>query len=148
MLLPTSQYIVYNNGIEFKFHFKTLCDSYGFKCKLTSVKNSQAVAILERVHQTIMGMLRNAEIDIADTVSESDIVDFLTNAAWAICFTYLMLLKASPGTAIFGMDMLLDILFIDNWNKIGNYKQLQTDRDTRHEKRHVLTGITKMVIQY
>ncbi len=30
----------------------------------------------------IMGMLRTADIDVADTVSESDKADFLTNAAW------------------------------------------------------------------
>ena len=85
---PCSQYIVYHNGSEFKLHFETLCDSYGLKHKPTSVKNPQANAILECVHQTIMGMLHTAEIDMADTVRESDIADFLTNAAWAIHSTY------------------------------------------------------------
>ena len=47
---PRSQYIVYDNGSEFKLHFETLCDSYGLKRKPTSVKNPQANAILERVH--------------------------------------------------------------------------------------------------
>jgi hypothetical protein len=42
-------------------------------------------AILEWVHQTIMAMLGTADLDMADTVSESDIADFLTNAAWAVC---------------------------------------------------------------
>ena len=120
---PRSQYIVYDNGSEFKLHFETLCDSYGLKRKPTSVRNPQANAILERVHQTIMGMLRTAEIDMADTVSESDIADFLTNAAWAIRSTYHTVLKASPGAAIFGRDMLFDIPFIADWNKIGDYRQ-------------------------
>jgi hypothetical protein len=57
-------------------------------CKPTSVKKPQANAILERMHQTIMGMLRTAEIDMTNTVSESDITDFLTNAAWAVRSTY------------------------------------------------------------
>ncbi len=57
---PHSQYIVYDNGSEFKLHFKTLCNSYGLKRKPTSVKNPQANAILERVHQTVMGMLCTA----------------------------------------------------------------------------------------
>ena len=80
-----------------------------------------------------MGMLRTAEINMADTVSESDIADFLTNAAWAVCSTYLTVLKASPGAAIFGRDMLFDIPFIADWNKIGYYRQHQTHCNTRHE---------------
>ena len=71
------------------------------------------------MHQTIMGMLQTAEIDMANTVSESDIADFLTTAAWAVGSTYHMVLKASPGVAIFGRDMLFDIPFIADWNKIG-----------------------------
>jgi hypothetical protein len=132
---PRSQYIVYDNGSEFKLHFETLCDSYGLKRKPTSVKNPQANAILERVHQTIMGMLRTAEIDMADTISESDIADFLTNAAWAVRSTYHTVLKASPGAAIFGRDMLFDIPFIADWNKIGEHRQRQTDRNTRRENK-------------
>jgi hypothetical protein len=50
---PHSQYIIYNNGSAFKLQFETLCDSYGLKHKPTSVKNPQANAILECVHQTI-----------------------------------------------------------------------------------------------
>ena len=85
-----------------------------------------------------MGMLVTAEIDMADTVSESDIADFLTNAAWAVRSTYHTVLKASPGAAIFGRDMLFDIPFIADWNKIGDYRQCQTDRNTRREnKTHV-----------
>ena len=100
------------------------------KRKPTSVKNPQANAILERVHQTITGMLRTAEIIMADTVSESDIADFLTNATCAIRSTYHTVLKASPGAAIFGRDMLFDIPFIADWNKIGDYRQRQTDHNT------------------
>jgi hypothetical protein len=68
----------------------------------TSVRNSQANGIFKRVNQTIMGMLHIAEIDMATTVSENDIADFLTYAAWAVCSTYHAVLKVFPGTAIFG----------------------------------------------
>ena len=61
-----SQCIVYDNGSEFKLHFKTLCESHGLKCKPTSVKNPQAKDILKQVHQTIMAMLHTAELDMAD----------------------------------------------------------------------------------
>jgi hypothetical protein len=82
-----------------------------------------------------MMMLRTAEIDMATSVAPSNIVRFLTNAAWAICSTYHTVLKASPGAAIFGRDMLFDIPYIADWNNIGDYRQYQTDLDlnTQHE---------------
>ena len=59
-----------------------------------------------------MRMLHTDEINKANIVGESDIADFFINAAWAICSTYHSVLKASPGAAIFGRDMLVDIYFI------------------------------------
>ncbi|KAL7425678.1 hypothetical protein ACHAXM_000119, partial [Skeletonema potamos] len=130
---PRCRNIIYDNGSEFKLHFETLCDSYGLKRKPTSIKNPQANAILERVHQVLMTMARTAELDMADTVEPSDVADFLTNAAWAIRSTYHTVLKASPGAAIFGRDMLFDIPFLADWNKIGEYRQHQTDQNTERE---------------
>ena len=62
---PRCQYIIYDNGSEFKLHFEALCESFGIKRKPTSVKNPQANAILEWVHQVISTMLRTAELDMA-----------------------------------------------------------------------------------
>jgi hypothetical protein len=59
-----------------------------------------------------MAMLHTADIDMTDTVNESDIADFLTNAAWAVRSTYHTVLETSPGSAIFGRDMLFDVLFL------------------------------------
>ena len=67
-----------------------------------------------------MAILRTAEIDMADTLTESDIADFLTNAAWAVCSTYHTLSKTWPGAAIFGQDMLFEIPFLADWLKIGD----------------------------
>ncbi len=75
-------------------------------------------------------MLRTAELDIAETVTPNDVNVFLDNAAWAICSTYHTFLKASPGAATFGCNMLFDIPFIANWNKIGDYRQHQIDLNT------------------
>jgi hypothetical protein len=75
-------------------------------------------------------MLHTAEIDMADSVTPDDVDVFLNNVAWAICSTYHTVLKASPGAAIFRRDMLFDIPFIANWNKIGDYRQHQIDLST------------------
>ena len=57
-------------------------------------------AILQCMHQIITAMLLTSEIDMADTVNESHISAFLTNAAWAVHSTYHTVLKTSPGAAI------------------------------------------------
>jgi len=69
-----------------------------------------------------------AELDIADSVYPADINTFIDNTVWDIRSTYHTVLKASPGAAIIGQDMLFDIPFVADWHKIGDYSQRQTDR--------------------
>jgi hypothetical protein len=59
-----------------------------------------------------MAMVCTSEIDMADSVAPSDIDAVITNPSWAIFSTYHTVLKAFPGAAIFGRDMLFDIPFI------------------------------------
>jgi len=120
---PCCKEIIYDNGCEFKLHFRNLCDTYGLKRKPTTSNNPQENAILERVHQVIMGMLRTAEIDMTNTISEKDVSNFLDDASWAVRTTHHTVLKALPGAAIFGRDMLFDIPFVDDCHKIGDYRQ-------------------------
>jgi hypothetical protein len=94
--------MIYDNGSEFKLHFRSLCDTYGIKRKPTSVKNPQANAILEHIHAVLGKMLRTSKLDMAETVKASDINVFLSDATWAVRSTYHTVLKASPGAAIFG----------------------------------------------
>ncbi len=75
-------------------------------------------------------MLRTAKLDMAELVNASDIDIFLADAAWAIRSTHHTVLKASPGAAIFGQDMLFDIPFIADWKTIGEHRQRLTDRNT------------------
>ena len=49
------------------------------------------------------------------------------------CTTYYTVLNTSPGAAIFGQDMLFDIPFIADWQKIGEYRQRLTDRSNARE---------------
>jgi hypothetical protein len=60
---------------------------------------------------------------MAEMVKASDIDVFLSDTAWAVHSTYHTVLKASPGAAIFGQDKLFDILFIADWQKIGEHRQ-------------------------
>ena len=80
-----------------------------------------------------MTMLCKADIDMADTVAEIDIADFLTNSAWVVCSTYHIVLKTSPGRAIFEINILFEIPFLADWSKIGEYIQKQTDNNMDRE---------------
>ncbi len=56
-------------------------------------------------------------------------------------------LKASPGTAIIERDMLVDIPFIAEWKKIGEYRQ-PTDRNVDREKESRIDYDNKVVTKY
>ena len=75
------------------------------------------------------------EIDMAESVEPVDIDTNIDNAAWAIRSTYDTVLKASPGEAIFGPDMLFGVSFVADWKKIGDYRQHQTNHSNRHENK-------------
>jgi hypothetical protein len=70
---------------------------------------------------------------MANSVTPDDVDVFLDNAAWAICSTYHMVLKASPGAAIFGRDMLFNIPFVAEWHKIGEQRQSLTNRGNQRK---------------
>ncbi len=77
--------------------------------------------------------MRTSELDMADSVEPADIDAFIDTVTWAICSTYHTVLKASPGAAIYGQDMLFNILFVADWKQIGDYRQHQTDCSNKRE---------------
>ncbi len=145
---PRCCYIIYDIGSEFKLNFEYLCITYGIKHKPTTVKNPQANAILELLHQVLAQLLCTAELDMAKTVTPDDVNVFLDNAAWAICSTYHTVLKTAPGAAIFGRNMHFNILFIANWNKIGDCRQYQTDLNTAHKNSKRVDYDYKLAIRF
>ncbi len=90
-------------------------------------------AIVERIQKVFTNMLRTAKLDMAKSINASDIDIFLADAPWAICSTHHTVLKASPGAAIFGQDMLFDIPFIADWKIIVDHRQRLTDLNTARE---------------
>ncbi len=70
---------------------------------------------------------------MVNSVTLNDVNVFLDNAACAICSTYHTVLKAFPGAAIFGRDILFDILFVAYWHEIGEQRQSLTNRGNQRE---------------
>ncbi len=132
---PRWGYMIYNNGSKFKLHFQSLCNTYGIKHQLTSVKNPQANAILERIHAVLGKMLHTSKLNMAEMVKGSDIDILLSDTAWAVCSSYHTVLKVSPGAAIFGRDMLFAIPFIADWQKIGEHRQRLSNLNNARENK-------------
>lgn len=132
---PRPRYVVCDNGSEFKLHLKELCREYSMKRRPTTSKNPQANAILERIHAVFGDMLRTSGINNSEELDEHQIDQFISNAAWAIRSTYHTVLKATPGEAIFGRDMLFDIPYIADWDEIGRRRQERVDKDNARENR-------------
>jgi hypothetical protein len=80
-------------------------------------------------------MLHTSKLDMARTEKASDTDVFLSDAAWAVCSTYHTVLKASQGAAIFGREMLFDVPFIADWQKIGDHRQQLTDFNNARENK-------------
>ncbi len=78
--------------------------------------------------------MRTSEIDMAESVEPADIDTFIDNAAQAIRSTYHTVLKASPGAAIFGCNMLFNVPFIAGWKLIGDNRQRRTDHNNNNNK--------------
>ncbi len=84
---PPCNNVVFDNGSKFKMYFRQIVESYKVEKKPTTIKNTQANSILERVHQGFGNMLFTSELDMADSVNTDSVSNFLDNTAWAVCLT-------------------------------------------------------------
>jgi len=105
---------------------KVTCDNNYTKDAVTTFDKSSA-QISNLVYKTSFSRYSLCRYIIYDNGSK------LNFTSVPICSTYHTVVKASPGAAIFGRDMLFDIPFIADWKKIGEHRQLLTDRNTSRE---------------
>jgi hypothetical protein len=93
-------------------------------------------------------MLRTSKLNVAKTITPDDVDVFIDNAAWAICSTYHKVLKASPGEAIFGCNMLFNIPFIAGWIKLETTGNINLILTRRAEIASKLIMITNLAIRF
>ena len=101
--------VIYNTGSKFTLFFGNLCNSFRSIRKPTTIMNPQANASLEIIHQVVTHMVRTSKLDMQDTCTPYMINKFIANVGWAIRLPHHTVLGTTPGTAIFGRDMLFDI---------------------------------------
>ena len=117
-------------GQDFKH---MLVHDYGIKRKPITVRNPQANAIVERIHQVIANMVRTFELETNYLDVENPWKGVLSATAFAIRSTYHTTLKKSPGQLVFGRDMIFNISHVANWELIHQNKQKLIGKNKKEE---------------
>jgi transposase InsO family protein len=129
---PRPLFCTYDQGGEFiGFHFQRMLQRHNIHGRPTSSKNPQANAICERMHQTIGNTLRaminlNPPIGINNAAQMIDAA--LAKCVFATRAALHSALQASPGSLVFGRDMILDIPVIADWEFIREHRQQLIDQ--------------------
>jgi transposase InsO family protein len=128
---------IHDNGPEFLGPEFQLClHVNGIKDVPTTVKNPQANAICERIHQVVGNNIRTLiHATPPENVQEAnDIVDTcLASAAYASRATIHHTLQTTPGSLVFHRDMVLPIQTFSDWNLLQQRKQRLIDDNARRE---------------
>ena len=114
--------------------FRTMLkEDYGIKQKPISVRNPQANAIVERIHQVIGNMVRTFELETTEINEDEPWKGILSAVAFAVRSTLHSTLKKTPGQLVFGRDMMLNIQHQADWEYIKQRKQNKINENNRRE---------------
>jgi hypothetical protein len=130
--------VTFDRGSEFMGQaFKDmLTNDYGIKRKPITVRNPQANAILERIHQVIANMVRTFDLEENYLDDNDPWKGILSATAFAVRSTYHTTLKKTPGQLIFGRDMILNIKHEANWEYIKQQKQKLINKNNERENKN------------
>jgi len=130
---PLPSHCIYDQGTEFVgYAFQQVLANHGIQRHPTTVKNPQANAICERMHQAVGNSLRTlTSLKPPDGLVEArQVLDTaLANAMYAHRATLTKALESSPGALAFNRDMVLDIPFVADYNLIRDRRQQIVDRN-------------------
>jgi transposase InsO family protein len=141
---PRPMRCVHDQGGEFigKDFTRVIEEDNGIKLVPTTVKNPQANAICERVHQTIGNTLRTMLLvnQPHDFLDANELIDsVLATAMFATrASSHRSLMNHTPGALAFHRDMLLDIPLIADLITIRNSRQSIIDERLRVANLHRL----------
>ena len=128
---------MYDNGNEFPGQgFQDILEKHKVKRRATTVKNAQSNRICERMHQTMLNVLK---VYAKTTRTDGyDQVRHLMEHAIAACVHATRIavnhtMQHTPGEIVFQRDMLLDIPVIADLVAIRQRKQLLIDENLRRQ---------------
>ena len=110
-------------------------DDYWIKNKPITVRNHQANAIVERIHQVIANIIRTFELEDNYLDEDDPWKGILSATAFAVRSTFHTTLRKTPGQLVFGRDMILNIQHVANWEYIRARKQKLIDKNNSIENK-------------
>jgi transposase InsO family protein len=108
-------------------------EDYGVKAKPITVRNPQANAIIERVHQVIGNIIRTFELESTYLDETDPWKGILSATAFAVRSTFHTTLQSTPGQLVFGRDMIFNIKHTANWEYIKQRKQQIIEKNNKRE---------------
>ena len=132
---PWPTQITFDRGSEFIGQdFKRMIkEDYGITKKPITVRNPQANAIVERVHQVIANMIRTFELENNYLDEDDPWKAILGATAFAVRSTMHTTLKKTPGQLVFGRDMIFNMKHEANWEYIKKRKQELINKNNKRE---------------
>ena len=138
---PRLRILTVDGGTEFKGGFKKIMkDEFNLEVKTISVRNPQANAIIERIHQTIGNMIKTFQVNAKDDIDEEDPWSGILSAVmFALRSTYHTTLEAIPMQLVFGRDEILPIFHQADWKYIKAKKQRLINMNNKRENAKRIT---------
>ncbi len=132
---PRPTQVTFDRGTEFmgEEFKKLLKEEYGIKGKPITVRNPQANAIVERIHQVLGNMIQAFELEKHYLDDEDPWKGILAATAFAIRSTLHTTLKKTPGQLVFGRDMIFNIQHQADWELIKQRKQTRINQNNQRE---------------
>jgi transposase InsO family protein len=117
--------ITFDRGSEFigQDFQQMIKEDYAIKAKPITVRNPQANAIVERVHQVLGNIIRTFELESNYLDEEDTWKGILSATAFAVRSTFHTTLRNMPGQLVFGRDMIFNIKHEANCEFIRKRKQ-------------------------
>ena len=132
---PWPAQVIHDNGGEFIGHeFQEMLKTLGITAKPTTVKNPQANTIVERLHKTMVDILR-VMIHVDPPHNEPDTTNMIDNALATVVHASRCavnhIIQTSPGAMVFNQDMMINVPLISNLLAIGNRRQYLVDENLK-----------------
>ena len=120
---------MFDNSCEFKQDYTPLLNYFDIKYVLTTIKNRQANASVQWLHQVILNILVTKEINNKVFEYIYTWVETLSSISWFVKASYHRTIQAMPGQDFFGRDMIFNLASVIEWRVMTALKQRQVDMD-------------------